>query len=249
MINSVKNGLIKEIVRIKKRNGRDGLIFLEGERLVSDSILGGLEPDFFVVSENYGKEIKTNARIVIVSNPVFKSISDTKNPQGIAAVLKKPSEKGLSDLLNKFPKNIFLLDRIQDPGNLGAIIRSADAFGLRDIILSQGTVDPYNTKVLRATMGSIFRVSLYKLENSIEKVSFLKEKGYKTYGAVVDGGKALSEISFADKNLIVIGNEANGISEELLGQVDEGLTIEMKGTQESLNAAVAASIIMYSVSL
>lgn len=249
MINSVKNDLIKEIIKIKNRSGRGGFVFLEGERIVFESIKGGMEAEYFLISEDYGKEIETDVRVNLVSKSVFKSISDTKNPQGIAAVLKKPTIKRISDLLKTTNNNVFLLDRIQDPGNLGAIIRSADAFGIRDIILSQGTVDPYNPKVLRATMGSIFRVSLYHLEKDREDLNILKKNGYKIFGAVVEGGKSLSKIKFDIKNLIIIGNEANGISQDLLSQIDQGLTIEMKGTQESLNAAIAASIIMYNVSL
>lgn len=250
MITSKKNDLIKQIIKLKKSNYREktGLILLEGERLVQDALNNGINPQYVVLAD--GKDISFPEYIscFYASDEVFKYISDTSNSQGVIAVFNKPEAKTIEDLLSDGDKTVFLIDRVQDPGNLGAIIRSADAFGIKYLLIRNGTCDPYNQKVIRSTMGSVFRTSMIFLESD-DDVAKLRKNGYKLYTTVAEDGEDLSRIDFDEKSVVVIGNEANGVDEFFIDDCDRKITIKMKGKAESLNVAVATSIIMYFSSL
>ena len=138
-----------------------------------------------------------------------------------------------------------MLDRIQDPGNLGTIIRTADAFGVDGILISEGSVDGYNPKVVRATMGSIFRVNILHIKKSLNILEELKNRGIKIYSTSLQGKNYIQEINFKIPSLLIIGNESKGVSDELLNMAHSLIKIPMVGKAESLNAAVASSIIMY----
>lgn len=152
--------------------------------------------------------------------------------------------RDFSDIDGLDNPSILFLDGIQDPGNMGTIIRSADAFNIDGIILGDGSVDPYNSKVVRATMGSIFRVPLYVCDNSIGSLESLKNKGFNILATSLDGMN-IYDGDFNNKFICVIGNEANGVSPRILDMADRRIKIPMPGNAESLNAGVAASIIMY----
>lgn len=251
MITSKKNENIKRVLQLKKRSVRskERRILLEGERLVRDALLNGLDLETVFVSENYDVSKLSGVSYQTVSSQVFSEMSDTMNPQGIIAVAREPQSASLLLALEAREPLIFFLDRIQDPGNLGAIIRSADAFGIQLLILNRGTVDPYNSKVIRATMGSLFRTSLCFAEDGKGELQLCRDYGYRLIGTTVSGGTELSETDFKRKTVVIIGNEANGVDESLLSLCDERMTVRMNGNAESLNAAVATSIIMYVASL
>lgn len=251
MITSRKNENIKKVLQLKKRNirHREKLILLEGDRLVLDALQHGLKLETVFVSENYDTSKILDIPYVTVSTEVFSEMSETLTPQGIIAVAKEPDPVELISVLKKRVPILFFLDRIQDPGNLGAIIRSADAFGIPALILNRGTVDPYNSKVIRATMGSLFRTPLIFAEDGKRALMTCRMHGYTVIGTVVSGGMELNKVDFSKPKVIIIGNEANGVENSLLSLCDERMTICMKGNAESLNAAVATSVIMYVASL
>lgn len=180
---------------------------------------------------------------IYVTEKVFSGITDVTNPQGILAVIGKNTDINEID----YNQNLFLvLDNIQDPGNMGTILRTADSINLKQIIVSKGTADCYNPKVVRSTMGAIFRVKVIECEDLKKVVKEMKKRKIKVYATDLQTDKSIYDVDFK-KSAIVIGNEANGVSKELLEIADEKIRIPMIGKTESLNAAVATGIILYEV--
>ena len=178
-----------------------------------------------------------NLDVVNFSKEVFENLTDTKTPQGVLAVIEVPKYNKLN-----FEGNVLILDRIQDSGNMGTIIRSADAFGINTIVCTKGTVDVYSPKVLRSTMGSILREKIIYLDD----INRLKENEYTLVGAVLDEKSiSLENLKISKKMAFVMGNEANGLSDEIKKECDIFVKIPMTGNAESLNVAVATSIILY----
>jgi TrmH family RNA methyltransferase len=173
-----------------------------------------------------------------ISKKVMKSISLLESPSNVIGICNKINED------KKLGNNILILDNIQDPGNLGTIIRSSTAFNVSSIIISEDTVDIYNEKVIRSSQGMIFNINIIRT-NLIEKIKELKEEGYYIYGTDVVEGIELKSIEKKDKSVIIIGNEGQGINEETKKLCNEFIYINMSNKCESLNASVAASIILY----
>ena len=171
---------------------------------------------------------------IYVSKKVFASISDVNTPQGILAVIKKCSSK---EEISYNEDIILVLDAIADPGNLGTILRTADSVNLKQIILSQNCADPYNPKVVRSTMGAIFRLNIIESKNIIETLKEIKKNKYKIVVTSLQTNESIYEIDY-NKKAIIIGNEANGAA-------NEKIKIPMLGKTESLNAAVATGVILY----
>lgn len=253
-ISSSQNPLIKDIKSLnrKKNRWKYRLFIIEGIKIIEEAIINGIRiknilfSDSFFESEEgrfFYNNIKNRDNIVKIKDSLFNSISDTENPQGIMGVCEF-NIRDFSDMDGLNNPSILFLDAVQDPGNMGTIIRSADAFNIDGIILGEGSVDPYNLKVVRATMGSIFRVPLYMCDNSIESIVDLKDKGFDILATSLNGS-AIYDSDFSGKILCVIGNEANGVNPKILEISDKHIKIPMPGNAESLNAGVAASIIMY----
>lgn len=179
-----------------------------------------------------------------ISDKMFRDISDTKNPQGILAVLSY-EEYDISNIFNKDSAFLLLLDRIQDPGNLGTILRTADAAGIDGVLITKGSVDIYNPKTIRSTMGSIFHLPIIPSISTDSLLPLLDMHGFDVISTTLDTNTYLYDISFSKKTVIVIGNEANGICPDIINKSDILIKIPMFGKAESLNAAVAASIIIY----
>ena len=180
---------------------------------------------------------------IYVTEKVFSGITDVTNPQGILAVIGKNTDINEID----YNQNLFLvLDNIQDPGNMGNILRTADSINLKQIIVSKGTADCYNPKVVRSTMGAIFRVKVIECEDLKKVVKEMKKRKIKVYATDLQTDKSIYDVDYK-KSAIVIGNEANGVSKEVLEIADEKIRIPMIGKTESLNAAVATGIILYEV--
>ena len=201
--------------------------------LIESYKAGALEELIILENEKLNLDVKTS----IVSNQVLKYITELETPPKILGICKKVVN-------DKIGNKILMLDRIQDPGNLGTIIRSATAFDIDTIIMSKDCVDLYNPKVLRATQGLIFNINIISanLETEVKK---LKSQNYKILTTKVSGGKLIKDIDKNNKTVIIIGNEGNGVSEELQNLSDEFIYIKMNEKCESLNAAVATSIILY----
>lgn len=254
MITSKTNAQLKNIRKLldsSKARKEQGLFVVEGIKMTNE-IPASFNFAVFM-SESYYKENSNLCykNIEIVSDDVFKSISDTVTPQGILALVSIDDLRRAKDLKNqkestKEKQSVLILDGIQDPGNLGTMIRTAEAAGIRAIYLSKNCADLYNPKTIRSTMGSIFRVPVYTCELD-KKINELKEEGFGIYAAALDKAEIFNEIKYASKNAIVIGNEANGISKEVLELADKIIKIPMEGEVESLNAAISAAVLMYHV--
>lgn len=235
-ITSINNEYIKEISKLNEKKYRDKLnkYLIEGLHLVTEALKYDII-DTIIIREDFSYE--TNIKHIIVSNEVMKKLSDNPSIPKIMAVVNK-KESTISG--NK----ILLLDRLQDPGNLGTIIRSAVAFNFDTIILSNDTVDLYNSKVLRSTQGMLFNINILR-QDLTNVINELKNNNYTIYGTKVDNGNDVKEINNTNKFALIIGNEGTGISDNILKQCDKYLYIKMNNNCESLNAGVAASILMY----
>lgn len=245
------NRILKTLRSIKTKNGRKklGLYFVEGERIVKDTLtLATNNISFVVFSSSYfgtNKDfclyLENTTECYLISDRLFTEVSDTKTPQGILLVLSA-RHSTLDDF--SADGNILILDSVQDPGNMGTIIRTAEAMGISSVFLTKGSTDIYSPKVLRSAMGSAFRTDFYFIDT--EDLHTLKEKGYKLYStALSENSVSLENVKCEEKAAIIIGNEANGISDEILKISDYIIKIPMAGKIESLNAAIAAAIVMY----
>ena len=192
-----------------------------------------------ICEELLKKPINTyDFKVEFVSKNVFEVISDTVTPQGILAVIKEKEAKEINSNV------LFALDDIQDPGNMGTIIRTLDAAGIKDLIISNESADIYNSKVTRSTMGAIYRLNVIRTE-LLTKLKEMQEAGYKIVVTSLATDKNHYDINFAEKTIIVMGNEAKGVSNEILEMADVKVKIPMLGKTESLNAAMATGILAY----
>lgn len=235
-ITSINNEYIKEISKLNEKKYRDksNKYLIEGLHLVTEALKYDII-DTIIIREDFSYE--TNIKHIIVSNEVMKKLSDNPSiPKIMAIVYKKESTISGNKIL--------LLDRLQDPGNLGTIIRSAVAFNFDTIILSNDTVDLYNSKVLRSTQGMLFNINILR-QDLTSVINELKNNNYTIYGTKVDNGNDVKKINNTNKFALIIGNEGTGISDNILKQCDKYLYIKMNNNCESLNAGVAASILMY----
>ena len=236
VITSLDNKRIKNLAKLLNKKYRDetGMFLVEGEHLVIEAKRAGSLIEV-IKCEDY--EMDFDVTTTIVTYDVIKKLSNTLNPQKVIGVCKKLDNK---DIGNK----VLILEDIQDPGNLGTIIRSSVAFGVDTIVVSNNTVDMYNDKVLRSSEGMIFHIDIVKMDVN-ECIDKLHEEGYEIYGTKVDGGTDLREITVRDKYAVVMGNEGAGVSEFTLDKCDKYIYIPMNSDCESLNVGVATSIILY----
>lgn len=246
MITSVKNNKVKAWRKLHKRKERihSGTFLIEGLHLVEEALKSDWTIDEIIAVDmielpDWVREVP----VELVSDHVFQHISQTKTPQGVAAIVKmdNPVKSGGSHVL--------LIDSVQDPGNLGTMIRTADASGFDGIVLGNETVDLYNDKVIRSTQGSLFHIPIYQA-NLHDEIMALKKDGFNIWAtALSENAKAYNEIKRIDKIALMVGNEGAGIQTELLQLADTIVTIPIYGKAESLNVSVAAGILMYHVKL
>ncbi len=248
-ISSKENDIIKKTVRLQssaKQRREEGLFVLEGLRLCLDAFSNGFAPLRVFVSETAAKNhisdltgLCSECEAFLLPDSLFAKISDTVSPQGILCVYNIPD---FSSYKISSEGRYIALDNLQDPSNLGAISRTAEALGV-DGLFIQGGCDPYSPKSLRASMGALLRLPVIKTEDMF---SLFADARIKTYATVVDkNAMRVDKVTFTDGCVVIIGNEANGISDETYSKSDEIITIPMRGKAESLNAAVAASIVMW----
>ena len=239
VITSVNNNKIKEINKLKEKKYRDSSnsFLVEGEHLVIEAYRENLIKELIVLDDS--DFILDGIPTIKVSSEVMKKLSSMDSYPSVIGVANNIKEKELGD-------SILMLDDIQDPGNLGTIIRSSAAFGIDTIVVSPKTVDIYNIKVLRATQGMLFHINIIvrELDSFITK---LKQDNYKIYGTKVDKGVNIKDISINNKYALVIGNEGKGISDNVSKLCDEYLYIKMNDNVESLNVGVATSILLYEI--
>lgn len=254
IIRSRDNKLLKQSrkLNIRKYRGESCEFMIEGVRFIEEAVKSGASIKYCLCSESLvsdrvekvkGELRKGGTDVYLVEDGLLKDICDTKTPQGIAAVVEI-SQPNMNLLLDS-GKIIIMLDRIQDPGNLGTIIRTAHAAGAGGVILSEGSVDPYSPKVLRSTMGSIFHVPVVYSCNLLDIGAELKKKGYTIYASSLDASNPYYDQKYGKRCAVIIGNEANGIEKSLLDLADRLIRIPMPGGAESLNASVACGIILF----
>ena len=236
IIESLNNSKVKAWNKLKEKKFRDeeNSFLIEGDHLVECALNYGVVKEIITTDENYKIP---HIPVYYVTSSIMKKLSNQVTGTNIIAVCQKIPERQIQG-------NVCLLDNIQDPGNLGTIIRSAKAFGIDTLVLSLDTVDLYNDKVIRASEGLLFGLNIIKsdLKTIIKK---LKENNYKIYGTNCKEGLELKKVNFAPLSAIIIGNEGRGMKPDLTSLCDEMIHIKIDG--ESLNAAVAASIIFYEV--
>ncbi len=248
-ITSKDNKIIKLVRSLSKKSSREkmGCFIVEGKRIAEEAIRDIPEKISYVIishsfrdknTDIYNSLNRSGLNIYLVPDYIFDSISDTESPQGILAVVKFMDEK------TEDCDRLLILDGISEPGNMGTILRTAEAMGFNDIILCGNAVDIYSPKVVRSTMGSLFRLN-FKIEKNYDFIKNIKSNGYKIYATALSSSVSLEEIEPCKKSAIVIGNEAHGVSEDILSSSDINVRIDMEGHVESLNASVAAAITMY----
>jgi TrmH family RNA methyltransferase len=262
-ITSNSNGQVKNILALQKKSSarrKQGVFVAEGIKIFLEI------PEKYIVSvyvsestlaeihNNTGFDTSINERVrqklelvpyIKISDDIALHMSDTVTPQGIIVVARM-LEYSIEDYINIEENGTFLiLEEIKDPGNMGTIIRTAEGAGIKMVIMDSKCVDIYNPKVVRSTMGSIFRVPFIIEESLSETIDLLKKNGIKTYAAHLEGKEYYDEDMFAESSAIMIGNEAKGLSEEISQMADKLIRIPMDGELESLNASVAAAILMY----
>lgn len=239
LITSVHNEHIKELVKLKEKKYRDqtGLFLVETKHLVLEAYKAGLIKEL-ILEQN--EIFPIDVPITYVSKEVLKKLSSVESPSNVMAVVEKRKVE------EKYGEKVLILDRIQDPGNLGTIIRSAVAFNIDTIICSPDTVDFYNPKVVRASQGMMFHIPIM-IKNTTKTIHELKNNDYKIIGTKVTNGKDVRTASIYSHFALIIGNEGQGISRDIENLCDEYLYIKMNENCESLNASVAASILLYEI--
>lgn len=247
IISSTKNEKIKELAKLQTAKGRKkaGLYLLEGEHLVEEAIKENALIELIVVSSNRMEDYQylleqTEVDVLVVSQEVFQKLSMTETTQGILAIVKieNQTEPPCSG-------RIIVLDAVQDPGNLGTIVRTADAAGFDAVVLGTGTVDLYNDKVIRSMQGSHFHIPVFQADLR-EYLSALKNQGVEVaVTALHRDSKDYSILQGKSDIVIVVGNEGQGVSSEVIELADVVVTIPMFGKAESLNVAIASALLMY----
>ena len=236
VITSIENKIIKEFKKLEQKKYRDSnnMFLIEGKHIIEEAYKTCyLEEIIVSEDEYYDLDIKTT----IVSNKVINYLSSLENNDGVIGICRKLKNNAIGN-------NILLLDNIQDPGNLGTIIRSAVAFNINTIILGKGTVDLYNPKVLRSTQGLIFKINIIETD-LLEIILKLKKDNYKIIGTDVNNGSDLKEYSSIGKYALIMGNEGHGLSNEIKSLCDDYIYIKLNKECESLNVGIACSIILY----
>ncbi|UOQ94089.1 RNA methyltransferase [Halobacillus shinanisalinarum] len=240
MITSVNNSKVKEWKKLHKRKYRDksGTFLVEGLHLVEEVLKSEWKVLEIIIrdGENFNLELKE--QVTIVNKQVFHAVSQTQTPQGIAAIVERKRDHYQPSGLT------LLIDSVQDPGNLGTLIRTADAAGFDHVVVGEGSVDPFNEKTIRSTQGSLFHIPVFQgnLESFVDK---LKAIGVTVFASALDNATPYKQLTKPDRTALIVGNEGQGIRGELLSSADEKVYIPIYGQAESLNVAIAAAILMY----
>ncbi|MBB6452053.1 TrmH family RNA methyltransferase [Salirhabdus euzebyi] len=243
MIESQQNGKVKHWSKLKRRKDRmkSNTFLIEGEHLIEEALKSNWIVKELIVLENYNTDWLQQEKVVttVVSDKIFATLANTENPQGIMAEIEMREEK-----IQPHFQKVIMLDAIQDPGNAGTIVRTADALGFDAVLFGKGTVDLYNEKVIRATQGSLFHIPV--ITGDLEDwVYTLKKDGFIVWATALENAQRLEENKPPEKVAVLFGNEGSGVQQELLQLADHRVYIPIKGQAESLNVSIASGIIMY----
>ena len=255
MITSTSNPRIRQLIALQekaKKRREENCFLAEGIKMLREAPESWIR-EIYLTNEALYKLQKEEAETFqkinrtgyeLLSDEVMKRASDTQTPQGVITVLDRPSYEP-DELLADSEGTFLLLENLQDPGNLGTIVRTGEGAGVRGIIMTADTVDIFNPKTIRSTMGSVYRVPFIYVETLTEVVEKMKEKNIPVYAAHLKGQKNYYEFDYRKGCAFLIGNEGNGVKKETADLADDYLKIPMQGQVESLNAAIAASVLMY----
>ena len=252
IISSKDNEMVKNIRKLKDKKYRDEFneYIIEGTKLINEAFNEKAKMKTIVVCEDCVTRGQMDTKLlyeiakyncIYVTESVFNSLTDVVNHQGMLAVVEK---KSVTQNVDYSADLIVILDDIQDPGNLGTILRTMDSTGLTQIILSKGSADSYSQKVVRSTMGAIFRVNIIESDNLQDEIKLLKKNKFKILTTSLNTDNSVFDFNFS-KSVLIIGNEGRGVSEEIQKLSDNKIKIPMLGKTESLNASVATGIILY----
>ncbi len=256
VISSKDNEIVKSVKKLKEKKYRDleNAYIVEGIKMVKEAIMEKASIRQIIIcddcekSDSIPKELMyeiAKYECTYVTSKIFKYISEVQTPQGVLAVVEKNNDvNNIESAINYNEDIIVALDDIQDPGNLGTILRTVDSVGLTQILVSKGTADCYNPKVVRSSMGAIYRVKVIECEDLLEMLKEVKKNKFKVLVTSLGESKNIYEMKY-NKKVLVIGNEANGVEERIMKIADEKIKIPMLGRTESLNAAVATGIVLY----
>lgn len=245
LITSKDNSKIKEIKKLKEKKYRKTAFIVEGIKMLKEAISEKAEIDTIIIREDTELDFKLDSelekKVIHVTKNVFETISDVVSPQGVLVVINKKID---DNKISKHADYILALNGIQDPGNLGTIIRTADSANIKQILVSKDTVDSYSPKVVRSTMGAIYRVKIIECEDLAKTLKSLQTTGFEIVTTDLHTDKSIYDMNY-NKKIVVIGNEANGVTQEIKELSNYRVKIPMLGKTESLNAAVATGIMIY----
>lgn len=252
VITSKENKLIKSVKKLltsAKERKQSGLFVLEGLRLAADAAINGYTIETLIIAESVEESDRLNVliekaeTIVKVPDSLFSHMSDTVTPQGVMCIVKMPQKISVEKIENgKF----IVLENTADPANLGTIARTAEAFGISGLIVLNKSCDPFSPKSQRASMGALLRLPIFTADDITNTLQTLKDKDFTLFASVVENADCdVTEADFGGNCAVLIGNEANGLTDTAINLCDSKITITMKGRAESLNAAAAASVIMW----
>lgn len=252
MITSISNPQVKRLLQLQKKSkarNEENVFVVEGIRMFAEVPEERVEKVY--ISESLYNKKKAELKpekypMEVLADKVFQHVSDTKTPQGILCIVKQKKYR-MEELLQAENPHFMVLDNLQDPGNLGTIVRTAEGAGVTAVFMSKDCVDIYNPKTIRSTMGSIYRIPFIYVEDVLELMKIFKTKGVKTYAAHLNGKNSYDKENYQTGTAILIGNEGNGLRDEVAENADIWVRIPMHGQVESLNAAIAASIFMFEV--
>lgn len=252
MISSTSNAQVKQVAALTKKakyRKEMGLFVVEGSRMFAelpkDRIHAVYATEKFLADKSHKAMMTGIKKVELVSDDVLKAMSDTQTPQGILALVKQYEYQVEEILHMPGPAHLMILETIQDPGNLGTILRAGEGAGVTGVIMNSTTADIYNPKVIRSTMGSIYRVPFVYVDDLRATLNLLKKQNIHLYAAHLEGKNSYDEEDYKGATGFLIGNEANGLEDETARLADTLIRIPMLGKVESLNAAVASSILMF----
>lgn len=252
MITSTSNTQVKRLLQLQRKSkarNEEQIFLVEGLRMFLEVPAERVQKVYISETLYNKKEQELNLdrfSVEILSDTVFQYVSDTKTPQGILCIVQQ-KKYDIDELLKLENPHFIVLDNLQDPGNLGTIVRTAEGAGVNAVFLSRESVDIYNPKTIRSTMGSIYRMPVIYVDNLLQLLSLFRQKGIKSYAAHLNGEKSYDKENYQSGTAILIGNEGNGLRDEVASLADVWVQIPMQGQVESLNAAIAASILMFEV--
>ena len=252
MLTSTSNPQVKRLLQLQKKSkarNEEKVFVVEGLRMFAEVPKERVEKVYISESLYNRKKLELNLQdfpYEILSDNVFSHVSDTKTPQGILCVVKQKKYE-VNELLQKENPHFMVLDNLQDPGNLGTIVRTAEGAGVDAVFMSKETVDIYNPKTIRSTMGSIYRMPVVYVEDLLKLLGEFRKKGIRSFAAHLLGKHSYDKEDYSEGTAILIGNEGNGLRDEVSDAADVWVQIPMEGEVESLNAAIAASILMFEV--